>query len=215
MRFTTRRKLEAARRVLAFFQQAPAPSGAAAEAVAELARVMETVRDILNRQLLARQGAICARHDRHAIRARMRPRLNALTLLSYAVARQRSMPALRLQTIRPTSGNDEFITRVRAALDQADDHVELMLRYGLPATLLDSLRADLALFEAAHQRVAGESTLASAATETLDSLAESALTQIQHLEALVRLDPSVSPGRLAEWREARALGWVGRTAEAA
>ncbi len=215
MRFTTRRKLEAARRVLAFFRQSPAQGLAATEAVEELARVMETVRDILNRQLQARQGAIAARHDRHAIRTRMRPRLNALTLLSYAVARQRSMPALRLQTIRPTTGNDQFIARVRAALDQADDHLELMLRYGLPASLLDSLRADLSLLEAAHQRVADESTRATAATEALDLMAECALTQIHHLEALVRLDPSVSPGRLAEWREVRALGGVERTTKAA
>ena len=215
MRFATRRKLEAARRVLAFFHQAPAPNSAAAEAVAELARILESVRSVLERQLQARQGAIAARHDRHALRSRMQPRLNALTLLSYAVARQRSMPALRLQTIRPTTGNDQFIARVRAALDQADDHLELMLRYGLPATLLDSLRADLALLEAAHGRVAGESVLASAATETLDHLADEAFNQIHHLEALVQLDPSVSRGRLAEWRQVRALDWAGKTAEAA
>jgi hypothetical protein len=100
----------------------------------------------------------------------------------------------------------------RAALDTATRHRELLLRYGMPAEMLERLRTELDRYGDAFDKQAQASAVIGGVNTDLAAAAREAVCIIRHLDALNRIRLADDPDRLAEWQQVRAIRWTNRSA---
>lgn len=213
MRTASRRKLEAASRALRFCLTHPDPSPAAAESVTRLGELLASAAARGTAQYRSQREALEARAERNRLHHALRTRLPALLHLTALVAGREGNGELAIRLARDTrSAGATFMAEVRRALTQARKEQELLVRYGLPGTLLDELEADLMRCELAERLRTEREAAGAAASTALDELAEEAHQIVRHLGALYRLRFANDPVALDAWRAASTVDWEGRVA---
>jgi hypothetical protein len=207
MRTATRLKLDCAQRVLEFCRHEPDPAPSAVEVVARLQQLIGQATALREQQQLAQAAAVAAIHDRDAIASVIRERLAHLVRLSGAAALREREATLRLSVPFGTASHALFLAAAQAAFAAASAHRATLLRYGMPAEMLEELERNLKRCQAAQQHRLEASAASVAAGAALETVAGELLLTIRHLDALYRLRLASDPKRLAEWAAASSIRW--------
>ncbi len=213
MRHKLRIKLDAAARVIAFYQRHPDDAAAVQAALDRLRALLARVQAMLLSQQQSQDEMRVAMGEREAAAEEMAGHLTHLARLTAAVATAVERPELRLSPRTAHERKGTTLARAREALMRGEDHRELLVEYGMPPVLLDQLADAIARYQAAEERRARCSDLSLRATATFVAAAQEAHAAITHLDALNRLQLANDLGRLLEWHQAATLRWNERQEE--
>lgn len=125
-------------------------------------------------------------------------------IADYAALRQPEA-AVRFPMPGTRSGRHDFVARVRAVADLITTHRDLLVGYGMPATMPEELGATLARFEAFTVRKAAAQQARSVTQRALFEVARQVMQEVRHLDGLYRLRYAGQPELLTVWRDARRL----------
>ena len=111
-----------------------------------------------------------------------------------------------------SASNMAFLTAAHGMVKLVEDHVEMLERHGLAITAFETLKEELAQFEAASERFASGRQRHVGASAQLRALASEIVQVVRVLHGLNRYRFRHDPGTLAAWTSARhvAAGPVGR-----
>lgn len=207
MRRGVRLKLDAVSRVLEFYRADPDPAPAALEAIGRLERLSALARTLLGAQLQAQGNLGAAAALRERVTPGLRLQLAHLVRLAAAVAAQEGDQALRANLRFGALTRIIPLDSAKAALDTATRYRELLLRYGMPGEMLETLSRDLDRYAVALAQRDDASATIAAANADLERTAGEAHLIIRHLDALNRIRFADHPDRLAEWDAVRVVRW--------
>ena len=177
----------------------PAPS-AAAENFAVARQVVGNLRASAAAQV---SGALRdSTAQKMALRHSLRDRMRHLSRTARAIGIDR--PGLSQRFRRPDGDNDQVLLAVarQFAADAAPLQAEFA-HYGLPATFVADLNADIAAFETVLEDKATALNERVTATATIDEELERGLKAARRLDAAVRNIYRDQPAKLAAWTSAR------------
>jgi hypothetical protein len=110
-------------------------------------------------------------------------------------------------TPRTKLSHQAFLTRARVAAANGSSHRDLLIRYGMPETFLDELRAVLDQFEhALNEKHNGRAAQVGARAE-LEAVTSEIMLIVRQLDALNRFRFRKDAESLAAWKSARDVAW--------
>jgi hypothetical protein len=207
MRHTVRLKLDCARGVLAFCRRYPGSAPATLEAEDRLERLMAQATILRDQERFAQEEEETAARMRDQLARSLKERLDVLLRLAAAVALGQGIGELRIRVRLRLTGPGIFLRAARQVIDTANAHQSLLVRYGMPGGMLNTLSAELDSLQAAHNRRVTSTAVHAAAAADLATLAAEAMLIIRHLDALNRIRFAAAPDRLAEWLAVSTVRW--------
>lgn len=200
MKGKTRRKLEMGIRALEFSRDHPDPSPGYANAVEQLQDCVIRARELLDQQRegLARVHASAER--KRTLRRDLR-RAHLAHLLSIARMAERELPGLAAK-FRLDRGTIPYLVFRNAARRMAAEAVtrqEVMVRYGLAGSILESLMQLLQEFDGAVAEGIDGRHAHVEASAGLDEAGNEAVRIVKGLDCLNRHRLEQQPGMLAGW----------------
>jgi hypothetical protein len=179
MRTKDRLRLESAAEVLGFCRRHPGDAPATRDAEQRLANILQQAAAVTDRLQVARNDLDCAARERDRLTSGLKERIDALIRLSATVAAPHGTAELRLRVRLRTAAPGVFIREARRVIDAAGGHRAILLQYGMPPEMLESLDADLALLAAVHTRRTAGVAAATAAAADLGALAGAAMQVVR------------------------------------
>jgi hypothetical protein len=210
MRTTDRLRLHSARSALELLLVDPDPTPAGREATDRLRAIDLEVRGLLGERLQADQTETLAAADRDRSATTLRARLARIRDFAAAGALRLGSPGLRLPGRLKESSARALAESAHAMLDAAADRAAVLHSLGMPPTLLEEARRDLAELEDAIERRAGAIAASVTAGQAIRTLALEAYCILRHLDVLVRTRFAEDPARVAQWEAARTVQWPKR-----
>jgi hypothetical protein len=211
MNINIRLKLDMAGRVRDFVASHPSDNAGLAAAAARLTDRLARAETLAEQHISGRRAVTGAIAAREQLVAEID---DALAMLGGLVrSASRDEPDLVPGIARPdrSGSRQAFLTRARVAANTAEEHAELLQRYGMPPTFPADLRALLDRFESAiNDKHAGLSSHVGARAE-LRSVTGEIMGLVQQIHALVRFQARNDAETLAAWRSARNVGWPSGT----
>lgn len=111
----------------------------------------------------------------------------------------------RLFSIPEGSGEQKLLAAAREFAEQAAKRREDFLRFGMPASFVEDLTADIAAFESAANQKAGAQGANAGATAEIDAQIERAMESATILNAIMQNVYRDNAQKLAEWTTARRI----------
>lgn len=133
--------------------------------------------------------------------------LNALAGISKAASAVDRELTVHRRLPRGRTSEPVFISIARVAVASATASKELFLKYGMPATLLDTMTAQLDEFEAAVSRQRNAQAAQVGAGAELASVTAEIIEVVKHLDSLHRLRFKDNAELRAAWKSARNVAW--------
>jgi hypothetical protein len=186
------------------------PAGSlGAELFEEINSVVQTLNEALTSQTSGLNSAQQATAAREAARQTLRADVQAITRTARAMALD--TPGLENKFRLPRSGSDQaLLFAARAFLTDAVPLKAEFIRYGLPASFIDDLRAHVAdLEQAMGEQNTGRGAHVTA-TATIEPTIEGGMNAMRKLDAVVRNKFRDDPATLAAWESARHIESAGR-----
>lgn len=109
----------------------------------------------------------------------------------------------------------DFATQVRAILDQAKAHTDLLVKHGLGATVVPDLEAAVAELDRLSNQILESGRSHLGATDELAVTRSKLVEQLAVLDGIYRYLHAGSPERLATWASVRKVATIGRRSAAA
>jgi hypothetical protein len=207
-----RRQVEMGKRALLFSREHPDPSRGYQTSVGRLAGLVEVAEQLLRQQ---QQGAI----DVHAAAMRkvdLRRKMKLVHLphmASAAQAASREATELPLKFVFPPNARSFRAFRAAAGLmlANAEEHKELLGRYGLDDVVVQDMAESLAEFDEATARVTRGRMAHVGARAELRVIGREILVTVKILNGSNRLRFATDSEALAAWNSARRVDRVNRT----
>jgi hypothetical protein len=206
MRTKDRLKLECAAAVLAFCNRHPGDAPAAQDAEQRLAGVLRQAAVVSDQLQVARNDLDAVGQQRDRLTRAIKDRIDALIRLAAMAAAEPGADGLRLRASLRAAAPGVFLREARRVITAALDHGTLLLRYGMPPGMLQSLEADLAALAATNTRRTAITAVATAAAADLAALAGRAMQIVRHLDALNHIRFATGSELLAEWNGEKGKG---------
>lgn len=203
MRATTRRIIEMSNRVLEFSRARPDPSPGYAAALSRLEKGLAEADLLAARQREGINAVRSATTQKRVIRRKIR-RTQWLHFARVAEAAAVEVPeiAQKFRLVKEAVPYLAFRTAGRGMLAEAESQKELLVKYGLLDSSIQSLSHSLAQFEqAVEQGNAGRRTHVGASAE-LEALAEELVQVVRLMDGANRYRFAESTESLAAWESA-------------
>jgi hypothetical protein len=201
MNARTRRKLEMAARAFSFSE---GHSDASAGYLAALARLADRLRKANEAAQHQRNGMLEVRaataRKRYLRRTLRRGHLAHIIRVARMAGKEEPALAQKFVLKRGTIPYQTFLTAARGMATEAQNHRELLVRYGMVESVLDGLLRALEQFDGAiHQELEGRRQHVGASAE-LDQIADEAVQIVGILDALNRLRFEHNAELMAAWQ---------------
>ena len=202
MNAKTRSKIEMGLRVLRFSQAHPDPSPGYAAALADLEAGLTRAQQLADRQQQGIAAFRGANQQKRFLRRKMRTQLGHLARVAERAAKE--VPELRAKFV-PGPGAlsyQSFRTAARTMVAEATGNKELLVRYGLADTVLDSLTQNLQRFEQLLEQAADARRQHVGASAELDVEGDETVNTVKVMDGLNRSRFGEDAEVLAEWTSA-------------
>jgi hypothetical protein len=202
-----RKKLDMAERVLDFCGTHPDPNPGYTDAVARLGERVGRAHALAKQEVAGRLAVTGAVANKEELRQEIQQVVAMLAGLAASAIQEE--PDLRALILRPTIGlsHQAFLTRSRVAADVAEEHKEILTRYGMLDDFLTGLRSSLDRFEQVlNEKHLGRAAHVGARAELEAVMAEIMLI-VRQLDALNRYRFRKDAESLAAWKSARDVAW--------
>jgi len=199
-----RRKLDMAGRVRDFCRTHPDPNPGATDAVSRLEDRLARANALAKQEVAGRLAVTGAIANKEEVRQEIQQLVSMLAGLA-----ESAVPDLRAIILRPVIGlsHQAFLTRARVAADAAEEHKEILTRYGMLDDFLSQLRSSLDRFEQViNEKHVGRAAHVGARAE-LEAVTAEIMLIVRQLDALNRYRFRKDAESLAAWKSARDVAW--------
>jgi hypothetical protein len=207
MRTNTRLKLDMGQRAVEFCREHPDDSPAYAAAVTKLEGLVGRATALAEQQrsgLIAAEASVVSKSE---FRQEIRKDLESLRDIADAAALRQPEIPVRLQLPGKNVSEKVFLATSRVAVAEATANKELLVTYGMPETMLDSLTHALDQYEEAVTSKHRGITTHVGASADLAAVTDEIMEAVQHVDALNRLRFRDNAELLAAWESARNVAW--------
>ena len=208
MTIEIRQKFGTGERALEFMLAHPFGTEQEERVTLSLKEALAAGTELLAQVLVGEAGAkAAAAARRESMRAITRELLRPLARV--AVVATAEEPALARLHRAPSVKHSlqDFRVAAEGMLEGATTHREVLLRHGLPPTLVDDLAAALATFDAQTQQAHAGRRAHIGARAELDALGSRVMALLQQLDGMNTYRLRHDPERAAAWQSARKVPW--------
>lgn len=208
MNYSIRRKLDMAGRVRDFCRTHPAPDNAGyTAAVARLEELLDRARALAQQHVSGQLTVSGAVVNTGQLRREVRDMIGLVAGLARAAAREDPDLSVVIERVPIAANHQEFLTKARVAEANATTHRDLLVRYGMPGTFLEELKALLDGFELViNQKHAGRASHVGARAD-LTAVGNEIMRVVNQLDTLNRFLLRKDAESLAAWKSARDIAW--------
>jgi hypothetical protein len=214
MRTNIRLKLDMSQRAVEFCRQHPDDSPAYATAVTKLEGLVHRATTLAQQQQAGRIAAEASVVSKSECRRGIRKDLESLRDIADAAALRQPEIPVRLQLPDKQVSEKVFLATSRVAVAEATASKELLVTYGMPETMLDSLTQALNQYEEAVTNKHRGITTHVGASADLAAVTDEIMEAVQHVDALNRLRFRDNAELLAAWDSARNVAWPAKNGSA-
>ncbi|HXE56971.1 MAG TPA: hypothetical protein VNK43_03145 [Gemmatimonadales bacterium] len=198
-----RRVIDMLLRVLMFSRANPSDDPGHATTLSRLeeraARMQALVAQEKSGRIAVRAAVVTKRELRRAIQEA----LVMLARIAASVTREEPEIVVRLSLPRPHSSQQEFLAGSRVVVTEAEEHREVLVKYGMPPAFLEELSTLLDRYQTAiDEKNAGLAAHVGASAD-LHSVAAEVRALVKLLDAVNRRRFRNEPEKLAQWRSAK------------
>lgn len=209
MRTTIRLKLDMAGRAMEFCRAHPDDNPATAVVAARLESLVSRAEALLQQQRTGQITVTASVNAKNDLRDSIEERLRSLIEIAQVAASQVPDLSVHLRVPRGRKSEAAFQTTARVTVAEALARKQLFLERGMPATLLDSLTADLDQYEAMVSKKRNGLSAQVGAGAELGDVTDEIMDVVHHLHALYRLRFRRGSEQWAAWTSARNVAWRG------
>jgi hypothetical protein len=208
MELRIQRVLDMARRVRDFCASHPDPTNAGYTAAVTLLDERLARAEVLAQQhVTGRQTVTGASATTHELRGDILDSINLLAGLAQAASQEDPELTAGITRLPMHGSRQELLTKARVAAATAAAKQDILVRYGLPDGLLESLTTALDTFEEViNDRNAGRAAHVGARAD-LSSVEEGIMALVRRLDAISRYRFRHDAELLAAWKSARNVAW--------
>jgi hypothetical protein len=207
MHIDIRRKLEMAGRARDFCRTHSAHTPGHTAAIQRLEELLARAEALAQQQVAGRLAVSNAVMNKEECRQEIHDTIGLLAMLALVAAREEPGLAGGISRPRPKLSHLAYLTRARVVAHTFATHRALLVRYGMPDSLLTHLFAALDGFEhALQEKNAGRAAHVGARAE-LEALAAAIMLIIGRLDALNQFYYRNNAEALAAWKSARDVVW--------
>jgi hypothetical protein len=207
MNYSIRRKLDMAGRVRDFCRTHPAQNEGYTTAVARLEELVTRAEALAQQQVSGRLTVSGAAVNTRQLRRDIRDTIALLAGLARAAAREEADLSVVIERVPIGASHQVFLTQARVAEANATANRDLLIRYGMPDTLLEEFKAQLDEFEQAiNEKHAGRASHVGARAE-LFAVCSEIMRGVGQVDAINRYRFRKDAEALAGWKSARDVAW--------